>query len=414
MQEEMKGTYRIDGQVVRDLHEGVADALKSDTLGGALDAIAQQARLMVGAHQSAISYIPDGDFTRACHATSFSDKYEKYRTYDVMPTGAGIWGKIFETREAMRLTEKELYQHPRFRHFSDLKDERGLEHPPMPGWLAVPIRRPNGQPIGVLQLSDRFEGDFTDEDQNLLEHLANLISATFEAEYMKAELERSNKELDDFAYVASHDLQAPLRNIDNLAKWIIQDVGDSLPEKSARHLETLCNRIHRMEVLLDELLNYSRAGRVFDKSEDIDLMAVLNNVITLATSPRGFTIELPQQVPSLRTPKAPLERVLHNLIGNAIKHHDRDTGRITITVKEIPRFIEFSVSDDGPGIAQDAHKQVFKMFHTVKPRDEVEGSGMGLAIVKKLVDAHGGAIWLKSREQEGATFTFTWPKAFRR
>ncbi len=165
---DMKGSYRIDGVVVREIQEGMAEALKTNTLGGALDSIAEKARLMVGAHQSAISYIPDGDFTRASHATSFSEKYARYRTYDVMPTGTGIWAVIFETGESMRLTEAELLAHPRWRHFSDLKDARGLEHPPMPGWLAVPVRRPTNEPIGVLQLSDKIDGDFSAEDQQLL------------------------------------------------------------------------------------------------------------------------------------------------------------------------------------------------------------------------------------------------------
>ena len=147
--------------IVRDIEGTMLDAYVAGTFEEAMHILALQARLMVGAHQCAISYIPNGDFKAAIHTHSFSKKYEKYNTYDVMPTGGGIWGMIVEKKIAMRMTQEEIVSHPRWRNFGDMKDERGLEHPPMRGWLAVPIVRLNGEFIGVLQLSDRYEGDFT-------------------------------------------------------------------------------------------------------------------------------------------------------------------------------------------------------------------------------------------------------------
>ena len=153
----------------------------------------------MGAHQSAVSYIPDGDFKRAVHGMSLSERYEKYRSYDVMPTGAGIWSLIFENAKPMRMTEAELHAHPRFLNFSEMKDDRGLAHPPLPGWLAMPVVRRNGDAIGVLQLSDKFEGDFTEEDEATAKHAAVLIASTLELQYVNDELQQKTDELKRFS-----------------------------------------------------------------------------------------------------------------------------------------------------------------------------------------------------------------------
>ena len=121
------------------IEQAALDAHATETFEDALHVLALQARLVVGAHQSAISYVPDGDFKAAIHTHSFSEKYEKYDTYDVMPTGDGIWGLVVNNRLPVRTTEHEINSHPQFKNFSGLKDARGLEHPPMPGWLAVPM-----------------------------------------------------------------------------------------------------------------------------------------------------------------------------------------------------------------------------------------------------------------------------------
>lgn len=188
--------------IVKEIDRSMVDAQAAASFEEALHVLALHARLMIGAHQSALSYVPDGNFEAAIHTHSFSKKYEKYNTYDVMPTGKGIWGCIVEQKKPMRLTKEELYSHPRFRHFSDLKDARGLEHPPMPGWLAVPILRRDGGFVGVLQLSDKFEGDFTEEDQELLTRLVSVISPTFELQYVLGELQKKHRELEGFSQVA--------------------------------------------------------------------------------------------------------------------------------------------------------------------------------------------------------------------
>ncbi|MBC8351174.1 MAG: PAS domain-containing protein [Planctomycetes bacterium] len=176
--------------IIGNLNEAVADALGAESFQEALHELAFQARVMVGTHQTAISYIPGGDFQAATHTHSFSEKYEQYNTYDVMPTGEGIWGLVVNQGCAVCMTQDELNSHPLWKNFSGLKDDRGLEHPPMRGWLAVPIFRRDGGFVGVLQASDKYEGEFDERDLELFQQLARLIAPTFELQYVNRELQR--------------------------------------------------------------------------------------------------------------------------------------------------------------------------------------------------------------------------------
>ncbi len=225
-----------------------------------------------------------------------------------------------------------------------------------------------------------------------------------------AQLEQANEDLDEFAYVASHDLRSPLEGIKKIASWIIKDNTEVLPDKSKRHLEQMQQRIDRLENLLGDLLQYSRAGRVSAEPLSIDTGQLVRDIAELAHRPKAFTVSAAPDMPTLVTARPPLEQVLRNLISNAIKHHDRPDGTLTISCQPNGRFVEFEISDDGPGIDPQFHDQIFGLFETLRPRDEVEGSGMGLAIVKKLVERYGGKISVASENGRGTTFRFTWPK----
>lgn len=225
-----------------------------------------------------------------------------------------------------------------------------------------------------------------------------------------AELQRSNHDLDQFAYVASHDLKAPLRAIQNLASWIAKDTAGVVPEKSGRHLSLLISRARRMENLLDDLLIYSRAGR---KLGDLDVIRIdeliAESVEILAPGP-DFAVQINADIPAVRTYRAPLREIFLNLIGNAKKHHDRRAGEIRVTCARDGDAIACTISDDGPGIPCEYRETVFGMFQTLRARDEVEGSGMGLAFVKKLVESQGGSIAiLDPAGSRGARVRFTWP-----
>ncbi len=236
----------------------------------------------------------------------------------------------------------------------------------------------------------------------------NLRSMISDLEQSNQALEQSNKDLDNFAYVASHDLKSPLRGIDQLATWIREDIDDK--DETTEHLRMMRIRINRMEQLLDDLLTYSRVGRIEEKIQRIDSKIVLEELYQLASPPEDYKFELKGVFPVFDTVFVPFQLVFRNLISNAIKHHDRSNGKITISVEENGDFFTFRVMDDGPGIAGEYHEKIFELFQTLKSRDEVEGSGMGLAIIKKTVQVYGCDISVQSEQGQGACFIVVWPK----
>lgn len=225
-------------------------------------------------------------------------------------------------------------------------------------------------------------------------------------------LEQSNHELDQFAYVASHDLKAPLRVIDNASRWLEEDLADKVDEESRENLKLMQGRVVRMERLLDDLLEYSRIGRKSDKrfSEHISGEELMQNIVGLLAPPLGFSVTVTDTFKTIKVMKMPLEQILLNLISNAIKHHDKKGGIITISAEESDDRYTISVKDDGPGIPKEFQQQVFKMFQTLQPRDKVEGSGMGLAMVQKYVESIGESLLLESEGGQGCKFTFVYPK----
>jgi signal transduction histidine kinase len=168
--------------------------------------------------------------------------------------------------------------------------------------------------------------------------------------------------------------------------------------------------VKRLAGLLDSLLAYSRAGVLATKTESVDTRQLVDEIVGLLDPPSAFSISISGEMPKLETVRAPLELVLRNLISNAIKHHDRPDGRVVISSTDQGEFYEFAVSDDGAGIPPEFHARVFELFQTLRPRDEVEGSGMGLAIVRKTVAAAGGELRLESDGRRGATFRLLWKK----
>ncbi|NND61263.1 MAG: HAMP domain-containing protein [Gammaproteobacteria bacterium] len=299
-----------------------------------------------------------------------------------------------------------------------LRLRRGLAEPVTElTFAAQRVSHTKDYSVRARKISDDELGQLTDTFNQMLSQIEQYEHVQHEAEQQRlrymAELERSNRELDEFAYVASHDLRSPLQGIKSLAQWIAEDNADALPEKSRRHLVQMEQRVGRLERLLDDLLQYSRAGRVHGTVKDVDTGALCLETVSLLTPPEEFSVDVSAEMPVMRTAPAPLAQVLRNLINNAVKHHDRDAGRIEVSCKPNGAFNVFSVTDDGPGIDPRYHEQVFKMFETLSPRDSVEGSGMGLAVIKKIVESYGGTIdLLSSAEERGATFTFTWPKEF--
>ncbi len=224
-----------------------------------------------------------------------------------------------------------------------------------------------------------------------------------------AELESINHELDQFAYVTSHDLKAPLRAIANLSQWIEEDLQAVMTDDTRKQMALLRSRVKRMEGLINGILQYSRAGRVDMEIETVDVAELLREIMDGLDYPDDFRIDIASQMPVLETARVPLTQVFANLISNAIKYHEGPGGRVLISMKDRDDYYEFSVADNGPGIAPEYHEKVFKIFQTLQARDKVESTGVGLTLVKKIVEELGGEVTLKSAEGEGATFRFTLP-----
>ena len=239
--------------------------------------------------------------------------------------------------------------------------------------------------------------------------LATIIDMT---EYVEItdELKRSNKDLNDFAYVASHDLKAPLRGIMQLAGWIEEDILSTASDETKGHLELLQSRTARLEKLLDDLLTYSRTGNNLGDVEEVDIKEMIQSLFQLLDPPDGFVLNLDDSLPVFKTLAVPLEVIFRNLIGNAIKHHDKPNGTISISATESDTHYHFSVSNDGPAINPKHYEKIFEMFKTLRPRDEVEGSGMGLSIIKKMLDYHKEKISVSSGDDRGVSFVFSWSK----
>jgi signal transduction histidine kinase len=231
------------------------------------------------------------------------------------------------------------------------------------------------------------------------------------AEMRQREAERVSRELDQFAYAASHDLKAPLRGIASLAAWLEEDLGDAMSETARKQLSLMQGRVIRLESLIEGMLRYAHAGRLGTTLENVDVASLLIDVVGLLAPPPAAKIKIEPGMPMIVTERAPLTQVFMNLIGNALKYADKDDPHVEVRFADDGNFWRFSVRDDGPGIDPQFHERVWGIFQTLHPRDRVESTGIGLSVVRKIVEARGGRAWIESKPGRGATFRFTWPKS---
>jgi signal transduction histidine kinase len=231
-----------------------------------------------------------------------------------------------------------------------------------------------------------------------------------ELESVNSKLNYTIHELDQFVYTASHDLQSPLRAISSLAQFVLQD-DLQLGEETTQRLNLIKSRALRMQTMLNDILAYARAGDGYlQGASAIPVDQILREVVLTLSPPADFAIRMEPRNHSILAFSMPLAQVLQNCIGNAIKHHDCRAGLVDVEVADCVDHWRFSVTDDGPGIPEQYRESVFEMFSTLKSRDQVEGSGMGLALVRKIVRRLGGACGIASREGRGTCVWFDWPK----
>lgn len=249
--------------------------------------------------------------------------------------------------------------------------------------------------------------DVRRDEFHVLSDALNAMSAKLER-YIK-ELTQKNKELDQFAYVVSHDLKAPLRGIDNITKWIGEDHAAELSPGMAKNVELIKGRTKRLENMINGLLDYARIGRKETPITDVDTAVLVAELVDILV-PETFEVHIAEDMPVIATRQVLLEQVFSNLISNAVKYNDKHIGLIRVAYFDAGNNHGFNVEDNGPGIPAEYHEKVFVIFQTLKERDAFESTGMGLAIVKKILDEQNCNVIIKARNGGGTIFSFTWPK----
>lgn len=224
------------------------------------------------------------------------------------------------------------------------------------------------------------------------------------------EFESSQEELKSFAYVVSHDLKAPLRAISALASWLAHDYSDKFDDEGKEHMRLLIKRVYRMDNLINGILQYSRVGQVKEEIVEVDLDQLVREIIDLLSPPANIVISIENTLPTVMAEPTRIEQVFQNLLSNAIKFMDKPQGEIRIVCSLEDQHWKFLIADNGPGIELRHFERIFQLFQTLVPRDRVEGTGVGLSLVKKIVEMYGGRIWLESKVGEGSKFFFTLPK----
>ncbi len=283
--------------------------------------------------------------------------------------------------------------------------------------VMVPIRQtdPVGA-IGTYWAKNRLPSE---EELSILQALADVTSVAIENATLYGQLqikilalEEAKRELQDFTWAASHNLKAPLYAIDNLSQWLHEELEDTLEEPAKSHLANLRERVGRMNNLLGHILDYSHLeGRNEPRDNDIiDGETLLFEIKALIDFPPGFTLQTSGCIDQMRVARLPMVQILYNMIGNALKHHDRSEGLITLEVQEERLYYRIFVGDDGPGISHDEQQRIFNLFQAPHNEDHNHKGGMGLALVKKVLLGYGSTLTVDSGPERGSVFCFNWPK----
>jgi PAS domain S-box-containing protein len=397
-----------------------------------LQMITEQAASIIGAHQSVTSMTIDQNWAQAINAIYLSDKYAQWRNYDEKPDGSGIYAYICELNRPMRMTQAELEAHPHWKGFGNASDK----HPPMRGWLAAPLMGRDGHNIGLIQLSDKHEGEFTAADEAILVQLAQMASVAVEnarlyeaerqarsaAEASGKEAQAANRIKDEFLAVLSHELRSPLNPILGWSKLL--QTGKLDPLRTQQALATIERNAKLQAELIEDLLDVSRIlqGKLRLTISAVDLAATIRAAIEtmrLAAEAKSIQIEanLDRNVGQISGDATRIQQVVWNLLSNAVKFTPPG-GHVTVRLDTDPTapaqqpYAQLTVSDTGKGIAPHFLPYVFDYFRQEDGATtrKFGGLGLGLAIVRHLVELHGGTISADSAgEGQGASFTVRLP-----
>jgi light-regulated signal transduction histidine kinase (bacteriophytochrome) len=245
---------------------------------------------------------------------------------------------------------------------------------------------------------------------NLLTEKPGVTNNVDERENLLKQIESITKEFQDFVYIISHDLKAPLRAIMALTDWIATDYADKFDGDGKEQLKMLTTRVTRMQNLLDGVLQYSRIGRITEDPAAIDLNQLLPEIIKTLDAPAKIHITVEGKLPVIVSEPTRIQEVFGHLLSNAVRFMDKPEGFVKVACAEENGFWKFSVTDNGPGIPEQHFEKIFRLFQTLQAKDQFESTGVGLTLAKKIVELYGGKIWLTSTVGQGSTFFFTLPK----
>lgn len=391
-----------------------------------LQVITNQAALIIGTHQSVASMTINQNWSQAITAIYLSDKYAQWWDYHAQPDGSGIYSCVCHFNRPMRMTQAELEAHPHWRGFS----QEAENHPPMRGWLAAPLVGRDGRNIGLIQLSDKYEGEFTAADETILVQLAQMASVAVEnarlyeaeqqarsaAEASWQEAQAANRIKDEFLAVLSHELRSPLNPILGWSRLLQSGKLDSHKVKQA--LATIERNAKLQAELIEDLLDVSRIlrGKLALTIAPVNLATIIQaaiETVRLAAEANNIQISthFEPEIGLVLGDATRLQQIVWNLLSNAVKFTPPD-GRVEIQLAKVHHHAQITVRDTGKGIAADFLPYVFDYFRQADSATtrKFGGLGLGLAIVRYLVELHGGTIQAASPGEEmGATFTVSLP-----
>lgn len=304
-----------------------------------------------------------------------------------------------------------------------VKDNPSVEELNVISYLGIPLVTKQGKVLGSFCAIDSKPRKWTDEDIEtvreltrsamteieLRQELKSLRESEIERASLLEKLERTNQDLTDFAYIVSHDLKAPLRGIGSIADWLSTDYADLLDEDGQELLDLMQRRVSRLQDFIEGILRYSRVGRFEEQWENVDLNPLISEIVTSLSPPTHIQIKVDNQLPVVYGGRVRLEQLFQNLISNAIKFMDKPNGEIVISSSRQNGHWAFQVADNGPGIEEHHFGKIFQIFQTLTPRDDFESTGIGLTLVKKIIEIHDGSIEVESTPGSGATFKFKIP-----
>ena len=383
-------------------------------VGSVMRVVAEEARRLIGAHQSVTSFTTDHNLAQAINAVSLSDKYAEWRNYDEQPDGSGIYSLVCHLNRPMRLTQDELDRHPAYKRFG----RHAPNHPPLRGWLAAPLVGRDGRNIGLVQLSDRCEGEFTEDDEAVIVQLAQMASVAIENARLVQDLRDADRRKDDFLALLAHELRNPLAPLRS-GLQVMRLAGHSRePVEQARTM--MERQLTQLVRIVDDLLDVSRVTRnkLELRTERVDLAAVVQSAVessrpVVEERGHGLTVELPPEPVPLDADLTRLTQVFANLLNNSAKYTPPG-GRIRLVAGRQAGEVVVAVQDTGIGIPEAALGRIFDMFSQVDRTLErtTGGLGIGLSLVKGLVEMHGGTVEARSDgEGKGSTFTVRLPVA---